>query len=74
MSVPLYDRDTPTEARASRCTYRKHVIENGATFCDCEQLMVGLTVAKNAQVVTLLVANDVERGALARRFGGREQP
>jgi len=38
---------------APRCTMRKHVIENGDQFCDCGGVMVGMTAAKNATVVTL---------------------
>lgn len=44
----------PSAATAPRCTYRKHVIENGAQLCDCATVIVGPTAAGNAQVVTLL--------------------
>jgi hypothetical protein len=50
-------------ALPSRCTPpRKHVKEKGKTFCDCGALMVGLTAAKNAVVVTVL--DDVQRDAI----------
>lgn len=49
---------------STRCTPRKHVREKGATYCDCHAVMVGLTAAKNAQVITIL--DSVQLDALIR--------
>lgn len=49
-------------SRESRCSLRKHVIEDGNNFCDCGTVMPGKTAAKNAHVVTLMYVNAVERG------------
>lgn len=37
-----------------RCTTRKHVVENGKTFCDCGAMMIASTAAGNAKVITKL--------------------
>lgn len=47
-----------------RCTPRKHVSEKGQRFCDCGAVMLGVTAAKNARVITLL--DIVQRQALAK--------
>lgn len=41
-------------SQENRCTPRKHVAEKGQSFCDCGALMLGMTAAKNARVVTIL--------------------
>lgn len=43
-----------------RCTPRKHVIEKGTRFCDCEAVMIGDTAAGNAKVVTILLVSIIE--------------
>lgn len=45
--------------REMRCTTRKHLADRGETFCDCGALMLGMTAAKNARIVTIL--DDVQR-------------
>lgn len=43
-----------SDEKPSRCSGQKHVKERGEPFCDCGILMVGLTAAKNAVVITVL--------------------
>jgi len=42
--------------REDRCNQRKHVIENDEALCDCGAVMAGPTAARNAQVVTVILA------------------
>jgi hypothetical protein len=40
--------------RENRCTPRKHVVEKGMNnWCDCGKVMLGMTAAGNAHVVTI---------------------
>lgn len=47
-----------------RCTRRKHVKERGSQFCDCGALMLGMTAARNAVVIT--VVDPVQAETLAK--------
>lgn len=64
----MSDREPHTRKTltSSRCSHRKHFIGSDSNFCDCGQMMIGQTAARNAQVVTLfvtlLVMTDAERG------------
>jgi hypothetical protein len=55
----------------NRCTWRKHVIENGSRFCDCQALIINPTAAKNAQVVTILTSVLIQQ---IKKEGGKSEP